>query len=299
MKIAKLDLWAGILVTVIWGCNFSVIELGLKSLDPYLLTFFRFTFCALPAVFFIKKPSDVPYKYLFLYGVVFGVGLWWVVNLAMYNGLSAGLSSVFLQFSAFFTIILSSVFLKEKITSAHYAGMAFSIIGLAMILFLSDEGSTLVGIGLVLVSAISWSVCNLIVKIKRPKDMVAFIVWSSLFSAPAILIMTVATQGLEPFTTVFSTLSWAAGFSILFQAYVTTIFGYMVWNNLIKKYPASAVAPLSLLVPLSGMLTSFVFFDERLDALQGLAIGLVFVGIAVFINSGRIQLALDSRKLRS
>ncbi|EEP7736497.1 EamA family transporter, partial [Salmonella enterica] len=51
----RLDLFVGFLVTVLWGANFAVIELGLRDLDPFILTFLRFTFCAFPLVFFIKK----------------------------------------------------------------------------------------------------------------------------------------------------------------------------------------------------------------------------------------------------
>ena len=103
----RIDLFLGFLVAVLWGGNFAVIELGLRDLDPFVLTFLRFAFCAFPLVFFIERPRNVSLINIALYGVIFGVGLWWVVNFAMHSGLSAGLSSVFLQFSAFFTILLS------------------------------------------------------------------------------------------------------------------------------------------------------------------------------------------------
>lgn len=288
MKLKKIDLLAGVLVTVIWGCNFSVIGLGLKSLDPFLLTLLRFFLCAIPLALFIKKPPNIGYRTLALYGVLFGAGLWWVVNFAMYNGLSPGMSSVFLQFSAFFTIVLSSLFLKEKINAVHGAGMLFAGAGLLMMLYLAEQSSTTTGILLVLLAALSWSLCNLIVKVKKPQNMIAFIVWSSLFSVPAILIMTLFAEGLRPFRNLLDDFTWGAGFSLFFQSYITTILGYWVWNNLMKHYPASLVAPLSLIVPVSGVLTSYLFFDERLSPAQGLAIALVLIGIAIFINSERI-----------
>ncbi|WP_218174784.1 EamA family transporter [Pseudomonas yamanorum] len=295
MKMSKLDLLAGVLVTVIWGANFSVIGLGLQSLDPFLLTLLRFTFCAIPLVFFIRRPRGVSYCTLATYGVLFGAGLWGVVNIAMYNGLSAGMSSVFLQFSAFFTIVLSGLFLNESINRVHMAGMAFAVAGLLLILYLSNKTSTTLGVVLVLLAAVAWSVCNLIVKVKKPADMIAFIVWSSLFSLPVLLLMTLWFEGLRPFENLLEDFTWGAGFSIFFQCYITTIGGYLVWNNLMKKYPASMVAPLSLIVPVSGILASWLFFDERLSQGQFLAIGLVFVGIAIFVNSAKIAVGLARR----
>jgi len=40
-----------ILVTMIWGVNFSVIKIGLGSLDPFTLVGVRFILCAFPLVF--------------------------------------------------------------------------------------------------------------------------------------------------------------------------------------------------------------------------------------------------------
>ncbi|WP_395608003.1 EamA family transporter [Pseudomonas sp. B22129] len=295
MQLSKKDLVAGLVVTAIWGANFSVIGLGLQSLNPFVLTLLRFTFCAVPLVFFIKRPPGVACSTLIAYGVLFGAGLWGVVNVAMHHGLSAGMSSVFLQFSAFFTILMSRWFLDEPINRIQGAGMLFCALGLLVILQLADEVSTTPGIVLVLLAAFSWSLCNLIVKVRKPEDMVAFIVWSSLFSIPVLLLLTLWFEGPDPLCTLITDFTWGAGFSIVFQCYVTTLVGYRIWNNLMKKYPAAVVAPLSLMVPVSGLLTSYLFFDEQLRNGQGIAIALVLIGIALFVNSARINERLCRR----
>lgn len=285
----KSDLILGSLVAITWGANFSVIEMGLLALDPFTLTFLRFLCCAVPAVFFVPQPKEVKLRWLALYGALFGAGMWWVVNFAMFNGLSAGLSSVFLQFSAFFTIFLASLFFRERITLAHLVGMSLSFLGLIWIFALSEEPSTTRGIALVLVAAAAWSACNLIVKAQKPSNMVAFIVWTSAFSAPSVFMLTLCLKGVAPFTAMVDHITVPAVISVLFQAYITTILGYMVWNNLMKKYPATEVAPLSLLVPISGMLSSWLWFDEVMSTAQLAAIVLVIAGMGVFINAGRIR----------
>ncbi|ENN2744581.1 EamA family transporter [Salmonella enterica] len=291
----RLDLFVGFLVTVLWGANFAVIELGLRDLDPFILTFLRFTFCAFPLVFFIKKPEGISLISIALYGVFFGVGLWWVVNFAMFNGLSAGLSSVFLQFSAFFTIVLSCFFLGEKINKIHISGIVTAFVGLIMIIHFSEESSTIKGVFFVIIAAMSWAVCNIIVKLTRPADMIAFIVWSSLFSAPAVLIMTVYVKGWGGVLSIPDDITVGSSFSVLFQAYITTVVGYMIWNNLMKKYPATEVAPLSLFVPVSGVITSYLFLDERLSVQQLISVIVVITGIFIFLNSARIIKLMNSR----
>lgn len=69
--------------------------------------------------------------------------------------------------------------------------------------------------------------------------------------------------------------------SILFQAYPTTVFGYWIWNSLLKKYQVSTVAPLYLLVPVFGMLGSVAIFNEMLAPAKVLAIILIVFGLAI------------------
>ena len=281
-----LDLAAGIAVTITWGCNFSVIEAGLQSLDPLAMTFLRFLFCAVPAVFLIRRPREVAVRYLVLYGALFGAGMWGVVNVAIHIGLSPGLAAIFLQFSAFITTILCRILFGEALNPVHVAGMMLSCAGLLGLVLLAGESMPLLGLALVLLAAVAWAVCNVIVKRARPPDMVAFIVWSSTVSAPSVLLLTLLLEGTAPIVAIRD-VSASGMLSVLFQAYVTTIVGYGIWNNLMKRYPAPEVAPLSLLVPIAGLVSSYLFFGETLSPVQIAVVILVLLGLALFINASR------------
>lgn len=294
------DLLLGVLVTVIWGSNFSVIEVGLRDLDPFLLTALRFVMTALPLVFLVRRPANVPLTVVATYGVLFGVGLWFVVNLAMSQGMSPGLSSLVLQFAAFFTLLLSALFFRERIRLPQVLGIVLAVGGLLLVIGHTQGTSTTSGIFLVLLAALGWSLCNLLVKRYRPADMLAFIVWSSAFSAPALLLLTWLVRGTAPFLALGHGMTLAAAGSILFQAYVTTIFGYFIWNNLMKTYPAATVAPLSLLVPVSGIATSWLVFGERFPTGVWAGIAVMLAGVIVFVTaprwSARTQPILQSTK---
>lgn len=260
------------------------------------MTLLRSLFCLIPLVFFIKKPKNISYLTLAAYGILFGIGMNGGLNLAMHQGLSAGMSSVLLQFSAFFTMLLCYLFLKEAITKPHVIGMIFSSAGLFIILSVTAEGSSTESILLILVAAFCWSLCNLIVKIKKPDDMIAFIVWSGLFSTPPLLIFTLITEGTQSFQSLYSHTTWNVVFSILFQCFVTTICGYMIWNNLLKKYPASAIAPLSLIVPIAGILISYIFLNEELSLIQMTATTCILIGVAILVNSNNVSKCLNKPK---
>ncbi len=286
-----------ILVTALWGLNFSVIKLGLTSVDPFILAGLRFTLCALPAIFFIPKP-DVAWRYIIGYGLIFGIGLWGVVNLGIKTGLSAGIASLVLQFSAFFTMLLGAWVFKETITRYQLAGIGVALCGLSSIIFIADGSVTAAGLVLVLLGAAAWSVTNIINKKAGTKQVFAFLVWSSAFSPIPLFLLDYLVNGTSGYSALVNQIDHRAVLSILFQVYPNTLFGYWVWNSLLKQYPVSTVAPLSLLVPIFGMLGSVVIFDESLSSMKIVAVGLIVSGLAVGLYGQRIRNALFADRSR-
>ncbi|KPW49264.1 hypothetical protein ALO82_200064 [Pseudomonas syringae pv. broussonetiae] len=287
-----------VLITAIWGVNFSVIKLGLATVDPLILAGIRFSLCALPAIFFIRKP-DVPWRYIIGYGLVFGIGLWGVVNLGIKAGLSAGIASLVLQFSAFFTILLGGWVFKEALTRFQVLGMLIALAGLLCIIKISDGSVSLTGVLLVLVGAASWSVANIINKKASTKDVFGFLVWSSAFAPIPLFALDYAVNGSAGYTAVVSQVNTTAVLSILFQVYPNTLFAYWIWNSLLKTYPVSTVAPLSLLVPIFGMLGSVVVFNESVPVSKVLAVVLIVLGLAVGLYGQRMFNAMFACRART
>jgi len=285
------DFLLGVLITFIWGLNFSVIKLGLISLDPFMLTAFRFMLCAFPLVFFIKKP-DIKMSYMISYGLFFGVGLWGMVTLGIYFGISAGVASLVLQSSVFFTIIFGALILNEKINNFKKFGFIFALLGLGLIISLTDGSVTIIGIIFILIGSISWSIANILVKKSGVKEVFSFIIWSSLFSPIPLFILAYLTQGSIVYIDFFEDLDYIAVFSILFQVYPTTLIGYWVWNLLLIKYPVSSVAPLALLVPIFGLLGSYFIFNEEIGTLKILACIFIMLGLVVNVFGQRLILVI-------
>ncbi len=257
------DFLIALLITAIWGVNFSIIKLGLITADPLILAGIRFTLCALPAVFFIKKP-DTSWRYIVGYGLLFGIGLWGSVNLGIKAGVSAGIASLVLQFGAFFTMVLGAFLFHENLSKYQYIGIIVALLGLTSIIFISDGSVTFIGLALVLCGAIVWGLVSIIIKKSDTKQVFSFLVWSSLFSPIPLFILSYLFNGPSGFTELAIHFNTTTLFSILFQVYPNTLFAYWVWNSLLTKYPVSVVAPLSLLVPIFCMLGSVMIFNESI-----------------------------------
>ncbi|NVK75934.1 MAG: EamA family transporter [Oceanospirillaceae bacterium] len=264
----------------LWGLNFSVIKLGVNSVHPLVLTALRFSLAVFPLIFFIKKP-DVPWRYLIAYGLSFGVGVWGLTTLSIGAGVSAGMASLLLDMSVVSSLLVGWLCLNETITRNKLLGAGLALLGLALIMYADGGSVTGKGLVLVLMASVCWSVNGLIVKRANTKAIFAFNIWGMLFAPLPLLFLAVISEGTQVISELPSQFTQWTLFSVLFQAYPTTLLGYWFWNKMIMKYSVSTVAPMTLLVPVFGILGGYWFYDEPLVMSQIIAAGLILLGLFV------------------
>ncbi|MBN1009013.1 EamA family transporter [Amphritea pacifica] len=274
------DLLLGIAVMCVWGFNFAVIKLGADHIDPLILTGLRFSLAVVPVIFFIHRPN-VPWVLLIAYGLVFGVGVWGMVTYSITLGLSAGMASLLLQLNVAISLLIGFLFLGERITIQRGLGAMLALSGLLLSLLLEDGSVTLAGLVLVIIGATCWGLSSLIMKAAKTDQVFGFIVWGMLFAPLPLFTLSAISHGSSGFIQLIDTFNAAALFSILFQAYPTTLLGYWIWNRLIVKYPLSTVAPLTLLVPIFGLLGSVLFYQESIGPIKAVASTLIIAGLLV------------------
>ena len=264
----------------LWGLNFSVIKLGVNSVHPLILTALRFSFAVFPLIFFIKKP-DVPWRYLIAYGLSFGVGVWGLTTLSIGAGVSAGMASLLLDMSVVSSLLVGWLCLNETMTRNKLLGAGLALLGLILIMY--SEGGSVTGKGLVLVlmASVFWSINGLIVKRANTKSIFAFNIWGMVFAPLPLLLLAVMLEGTQFITELPNQLTQWTLFSALFQAYPTTLLGYWFWNKMIMKYSVSSVAPMTLLVPVFGILGGYWFYDEAIQTSQIIAAVLILLGLFV------------------
>ncbi|MBC2384757.1 EamA family transporter [Pseudomonas sp. WS 5106] len=276
----KKHLSLAVLVTLVWGVNFPITKLGLRAIDPFVLTGIRFALAALPLVFFIKRPA-VKFSYVVAYGIIFGLGMWGVINYGIQVGVSPGIASLIIQLSVFFTMGWGFLLFKEKIRGAQMIGAVLALIGLAGIISTQEGNHAVLGVMLIVLSAVAWSIGNVIIKKSGVKEIFSFMVWASLIPPIPLFLTAWLMHGSAAFEGLQASLDLTAVLSILFQVYLATHFAYWGWNSLLKLYPVSTVAPLSLLIPVFGIASSMLILDERISTPNLISIGIIIVGLAV------------------
>ena len=149
-----------VLVLLIWASAFIGIRIGLQSYSPGALALLRFLVASLcMAIIYhgLSKKKAMPWLVrgqLMLLGVA-GIGIY---NLCLNYGeltVSAGIASFVIGLIPVFTILLSVIFLKEKLSFGIGLGVLISLIGL-FIMMLAGKGQEPFDIGvlIILISAL-------------------------------------------------------------------------------------------------------------------------------------------------
>ncbi len=274
-------------IVLVWGVNFVVIKVGLQGMPPLLLAGLRFALVAFPALFFIPRPK-MPLKWLVAYGVTISFGqfalLFWALNV----GLAAGLASLLLQAQAFITLGFGVVLLKEKVRRHNVIAVVTAGSGIYLLAAAQHDGAaSLTGLTLLLIlgAATCWALGNITNKVIMQNYQVptmSLIVWSALIPTLAFAIASLSIEGSELIQSSLLNMQWHNLFSIVYLSLLATIVGYGGWSYLLSRYATALVAPLSLLVPVFGLLSAWVLLDESLSLYQ--IIGVMVIAIGLVIN---------------
>lgn len=267
-------------VVAVWGTNFVVVKHALGTLPPLTLAALRFAFAFLPAAFFVARPA-LPWRLLATYGVLIGAGQFGLMFYAMRADITPGLTAVVIQTQVFFTIGLAMALRGEHLTRVQGLALALSAVGLALIAAHTDAATTPLGLALVLLAALAWAGGNTVAQRAGPVPILGFMVWSSLFALPPLVLMALVVEGPAAMAQGVQAAGWGTWLAVLWQAAGNTLFGYGAWAWLLARHPAATVSPLALLVPVFGLGSSALLLGEPLPAWKLIAALLVIGGLAL------------------
>lgn len=273
-------IFIAIFVALIWGFNFVTIKLGLDEIPPFLYVCIRYTFAAIPLVFFVKRPTAPTWVILGI-GFSLGVCKFALMFLGIYLGVSAGIASLILQTQAFFTILLSVLFFKTQITTQQIIGMFIAFIGIFFIGLEMHGSASLSGFLLLIGAAFSSAISNIITKKAGNADMFAVVIWTSLIPPLPMLGLSLTFEGTNVLAETQSYLTTNGILCALYISWVATLIGATLWAKLISLYSPAQVAPFSLLIPVFAMTSTSLFLGETMSTFVIFACGLIFMGLVI------------------
>lgn len=281
------DLFVVALVNIVWGLNIIAVKMSVEATTPFTAAAMRqWIVLAVCGAALRWVPGRM--AALLLLGVLNGAVFLTLVNLSLI--LSANVSALAIagQMGVPFSLILSILFLGERIRLPRLMGIVLAFGGVAVLAFDPAAAKELPGIALSALAAMVWGFGTLIQRRLAGVSVLTIYAWVGLIGA---VILTAGAGWFEPQSMRsvpamrVADLGWIA-----FSAIGSTAIGQggMAW--LLQRHPVSTVAPLTLASPVVAVATSSWFFGTALTPAIVLGAAMAILGVAIItVRSARAE----------
>ncbi len=181
----------------------------------------------------------------------------------------------------FITILLAALIHSEIVRPQQLFALFVCFTGLSIIIFNTDEFTTVPGVLIILAAATSWAAGNLVAKGAGKINILGFLSWSSLFAVPPLALLALYFEGWPAMSSSIGSAGFGAWAVVLWQSVGNTLIGYGLWNMLLARYPAAVVTPWALLVPVFGMSASALLLAEPMPWWKLLAMLIMLLGLGL------------------
>lgn len=276
------------ILVVVWAFAFLFIKIGLEELSFVNLTIMRFLIVCLVLIlilFFQKKRFSklhkkdiVPIFLLGFFGVI-------VYHLGLNYGeqfISPAAASLIIATVPVQIIILSTIFLKEKIGLKKLIGVIIALGGVVVISIWGKAGAS------IHIEYISAVLAVLIAAVMSALYTIAGKKLLTRYSALSLTTyaMLLGSLGLTPFIRgslldQISKMSMTGWFAVIFLGVLSTVVGYGIWYIVLKIKSASEISIYLYAIPVLSTIISYFMFKERITSMFILGGFLVIAGLII------------------
>ncbi|WP_442600334.1 DMT family transporter [Neobacillus sp. D3-1R] len=282
-----------IIATSTWGSAFIAGKFAVQSFEPATVAFFRFFGAAIllfPLMWLMekdrKKPTLKDYGLFAILGLT-GIAIYNICFFIATKQAPVIKSSLFIASNPVLIVLLSGLFLKEKITKNHIIGMFIALIG---VVFIITDGHLLSlfqygfePIDFVLLGAVvSWALYSVVGKVVLKK-------FSSVESTTYAVAF--GTMFLLPFASVETTwqevqqASFTTWIAIAHMSIFVTVVSFVLYYNGIKEIGAAKASIFINVMPVSAVLMATIFLGETFTWAHGFGAAFVLSGVYVGTNA--------------
>lgn len=261
-----------------WGLNLLTTKLGVREIPPIMFTGLRLGVILLVCLPWLRWfPGQM--RNLLLVGLFTGVGGFGLLPLGLWLSKDVSTVAIFTQLVVPFSVLVSVLMLGEVIHWRRKAGIALAFIGVFIIGFDPRAFSYAPGLICIVLQCLSAALGMVYVKRLRGINPMQLQAWIAVLALPVILgLSLLLEQG--PGSAVRSA-SYAAWGAVLMAAVGSSLIGQSGFFYLLKRYPVSSVAPLTVLSTVFGMLAGVLVNHDVLTGRMLIGGALTLVGVVI------------------
>lgn len=280
-----------IIVMFLGSLCFPLITLGLPY-APHLTfasmrAFLAGTALLIPALV-LKRPQPHGLKIWLILGII-GLGSTTLGSFGMFHAsefVSPGIATVIANTQPLMAAALASVFLKERLGAHGKVGLLVSFLGIVLIalpaLFTVTGESYGLGIVYILLAVMGITVGNVLIRhIAGRVDALSAMGWQLVFGSAFLAALAFSTEDVTAVT-------WNTRFilSLLGLALPGSALVYWLWCRILAKVELTRANAFSFLIPVFGLAMAAIFFQEKIEGIPAVGIGLIILGI-ILVNRPR------------
>ncbi|MEH7438139.1 DMT family transporter [Neobacillus drentensis] len=276
-----------------WGVSFVSTKAVLGKLDPYSLLVLRFGIGALFLLLLLlvlRTRMFISLKHmphLIILGIL-GVFVHQVLQATALLTIDASSAGWLISFSPIFTVILSLLFLHEKISYTKVAGMVLAITGVLLVTTTrsghSFQLAMNIGFFLMILSTLNWAVYSVLLRsLKLPYPPLLVTFYMSLLGLILTTPYIIRNRGWESLSLLTHT-EWA---HLLFLGIFVSGIAYWYWGKALEVLEASKVSMFLYLEPITTLIAAVLLLQEKI-LLISVAGGIIII-IGVIIVNGHLM----------
>jgi O-acetylserine/cysteine efflux transporter len=175
--------------------------------------------------------------------------------------------------------ILGAVFLKDYLGVWRTLGMGVAFAGILTIAGTPQVLDHELAFVLAVLGATAWAGSNVYMKVVEQNAIMPLLFWTGLYSLPVTLVVSLLIEG-HPWELI-ETAPASAWIGLTYTVFFSTIAGYGLWYWLITRFSITQVTPFALLVPVGGLSSGMIFFDEEMSLRTAIGAALTIFGVAM------------------
>lgn len=240
-----------VFINLIWGLNLLTIKFGVREMPPVLFATLRLALMMVICLPWLRWfPGQM--RNLFMVALCTGAGGFGLLALGLSLSQDVSTVAIFTQLLVPFSTLLSVWMLGEVIHWRRKTGIALAFFGVFIIGFDPRAFGYLPGLLCIVLQCLAAALGMIYVKRLRGVDVLQLQAWISVLALPVLLALSLLLeQGQWAAVQSASHIAWGA---VLFAAIGSSLIGQTVFFYLLKRYPVSSVAPLTVLQVIFGMI---------------------------------------------
>lgn len=285
-----------ILMTSIWGANFTAIKYSLEDLLPLSFNGLRFVIASAAMLTVLRlsggslKLPQSDWLKLFAWGLLANA----VYQTIFITGMArtrTGNAALIASTTPFFTALIGRLRKQEYFTARGVGGLFLAFAGLVLIIVSGGKtvefGNTIIGDLMLIGSTLCWTLYTIGARDLVHKHGSVKATTAMMITATPVFLLICAPSFISQNWSAVRPLAWGG---LLFSGLMAIALAHSLWNHGVKKIGSTRTAVYGNVTPVVAMIVAWVALSERPTAGQVTGAIVIFIGL-YFVRSGMIAVA--------